>query len=128
MAGIHTVLAAHAGAGDRVVLSAELYRGTYALATHVLPRNGIDVTIVDPHDLEAVRAALPGAALFHVETIANPNVTVADLESLGAVCRDAGVTASVDNTFASPYLCTPAAFGSSTCATRPRSTWVVITI
>jgi cystathionine beta-lyase/cystathionine gamma-synthase len=54
---------------------------------------------------------LPGASLFHVETIANPNVTVADLEGLGAACRDAGVPASVDNTFASPYLCTPARFG-----------------
>ena len=55
------------------------------------------------------REALPGAALFYVETIANPNVTVADLEALGALCRDAGVPAVVDNTFASPYLCTPVA-------------------
>jgi cystathionine beta-lyase/cystathionine gamma-synthase len=111
MAGIHSVFAAHAGAGDRVVMSAELYGGTYALATRVLPRNGVEVTLVDPHDLDAVRAALPGASLFHVETIANPNVTVADLEGLGEACRDAGVPASVDNTFASPYLCTPAAYG-----------------
>jgi cystathionine beta-lyase/cystathionine gamma-synthase len=111
MAAIHTVLAAHAGAGDRVVMSTELYGGSYALATRVLPRNGVEVSIVDPHDLDAVRRALPGASLFHVETIANPNVTVADLEGLGAACRDAGVPASVDNTFASPYLCTPARFG-----------------
>lgn len=111
MAGIHTVLAAHAGAGDRVVMSAELYGGSYALATRVLPRNGVEVTVVDPHDVDAVRAALPGAALFHVETIANPNVTVADLRGLAALCEDAGVPASVDNTFASPYLCAPAEFG-----------------
>ncbi len=111
MAGIHTVLAAHAGAGDRVVMSAELYGGSYALAKKMLPRNGVEVTIVDPHDVDAVRAALPGAALFHVETIANPNVTVADLRSLADLCADAGVPASVDNTFASPYLCTPAAYG-----------------
>jgi methionine-gamma-lyase len=111
MAGIHTVLAAHAGAGDRVVMSNELYGGTYALATHLLPRNGVEVTLVDPHDVDAVRRALPGAALFHVETIANPNVTVADLLALGAACREAGVTSSVDNTFASPYLCTPSGYG-----------------
>ena len=111
MSGIHSVLAAHAGAGDRVVMSRELYGGTYALATRVLPRNGVEVTLVDPHDVDAVRDALPGAALFHVETIANPNVTVADLEALGRACRQAGVTASVDNTFASPYLCTPARYG-----------------
>ena len=111
MAGLHTVFSAHAKAGDRVVLSAELYGGTYGLATTVLPRNGVEVTLVDPHDLDAVRTALPGAVLFHVETIANPNATVADLEALGAACRDAAVPASVDNTFASPYLCTPGALG-----------------
>ncbi|HVF08107.1 MAG TPA: aminotransferase class I/II-fold pyridoxal phosphate-dependent enzyme [Actinomycetota bacterium] len=111
MAAIHAVMAAHAGAGDRVVMSTELYGGTFALATKVRPRNGIEVTLVDPHDLDAVRSALPGAALLHVETIANPNVTVADLEAIGAACRDAGVPGSVDNTFASPYLCNPASFG-----------------
>lgn len=111
MAAVHAVVAAHAGAGDRVVMSAELYGGTYALATRVLPRNGVEVTFVDPHDLQEVRAALPGAALFHVETIANPNVTVADLEALAQACRAAGVPASVDNTFASPYLCRPASLG-----------------
>ena len=111
MAAIHSVLAAHAGAGDRVVLSTELYGGTYSLATHVLPRNGVEVTLVDPHDLDAVRAALRGASLFHVESIANPNVTVADLRALGAACQEAEVPASVDNTFASPYLCAPAAYG-----------------
>lgn len=111
MAAVHAVVAAHAGAGDRVVMSAELYGGTYALATRVLPRNGVEVTFVNPHDLQEVRAALPGAALFHVETIANPNVTVADLEALAQACRAAGVPASVDNTFASPYLCRPASLG-----------------
>src|SRR5205085_12215165 len=77
----------------------------------ILPRYGIEVTYVSPHDLRAVEAALPGAKLFYVETIANPNVTVADLQALGDLCTQAGVTAAVDNTFASPYLCNPAAFG-----------------
>ena len=111
MAAIHTVIMAHAEAGARLVFSNELYGGTYSIATRVLPKLGVEVDLVDPHDLDAVRAALPDAALFHVETIANPNVTVADLEALGELCRDAGVPASVDNTFASPYLCTPARLG-----------------
>jgi methionine-gamma-lyase len=54
---------------------------------------------------------LPGAVLFYCETIANPNVTVADLEALAAACARVGVPAAVDNTFASPYLCNPAALG-----------------
>jgi methionine-gamma-lyase len=111
MAAIHTVLTAAARSGDRVVASTELYGGAYSLFTKVLPRYGIDVTFVSPHDLDAVAGALPGAKLFYVETIANPTVTVADLEALGALCRAAGVAAAVDNTFASPYLCTPARFG-----------------
>jgi len=111
MAAIHTVVTTFAAAGDRIVASRELYGGTYSLFTRVLPRYGISVELVDPHDLAAVEARLPGAALFYVETIANPNVTVADLAALGAACRRAGVVGVVDNTFASPYLCNPAEHG-----------------
>lgn len=111
MAAVHTVVTSLARAGDRIVASNELYGGSFSLFTKILPRYGIDVTFVSPHDPDAVAAALPGAALFYVETIANPNVTVADLEALGAVCRASGVPAVVDNTFASPYLCNPARFG-----------------
>ncbi len=76
MAAIHTVATTLAANGDTIVASDELYGGTYSLFAHVLPRYGIDVRFVDPHDPNAVRAALPGAAMLYVETIANPNVTV----------------------------------------------------
>jgi cystathionine beta-lyase/cystathionine gamma-synthase len=111
MAAVHTVATTLAASGDTIVASSELYGGTYSLFAHVLPRYGIDVRFVSPHDHDAVRAALAGSKLFYVETIANPNVTVADLEALGAVASEAGVASVVDNTFASPYLCSPAAFG-----------------
>jgi cystathionine beta-lyase/cystathionine gamma-synthase len=111
MAAIHTVFTASAGIGDRVVASRELYGGAWSMCTRVLPRYGVEVTMVDPHDLGAVTSALPGASMFYVETIANPNVTVADLHALASACRDAGVRSVVDNTFATPYLCTPAALG-----------------
>jgi methionine-gamma-lyase len=73
----------------------------------------VEVTFVDPHDPDAVRSALPGAAFFYVESIANPNVTVADLGRLGALTAEAGVPAVVDNTFASPFLCRPTEHGFS---------------
>jgi cystathionine beta-lyase/cystathionine gamma-synthase len=111
MAAVHTVVTSLARAGDRIVASNELYGGSFSLFTKVLPRYGIEVTFVSPHDPDAVEAALPDAVLFYVETIANPTVTVADLEALGSVCRAGGVPAVVDNTFASPYLCNPARFG-----------------
>jgi methionine-gamma-lyase len=108
MAAIHTLVTSMASSGDRIVASTELYGGTYSLFRKVLPRYGVDVTFVNPHDLDAVASALPGARLFYCETIANPNVTVADLGALGRLCEREGVPAAVDNTFASPYLCTPA--------------------
>jgi methionine-gamma-lyase len=111
MAAIHTVVTTLAASGDSVVASAELYGGTYALFDTVLPRYGIDVRFVSPHDHDAIREALGGAAFLYVETIANPNVTVADLEALGRIASEAGVPSVVDNTFASPYLCNPAAYG-----------------
>jgi methionine-gamma-lyase len=111
MAAIHGVVTSLAQAGDWIVASRELYGGTYSLFRSILPRYGIDVEFVNPHDVEAVAAALPGARLFYVETLANPVVTVADLEALGSACRDAGVPGVVDNTFASPYLCNPVELG-----------------
>lgn len=111
MAAMHTVFTTLAATGDRIVASNELYGGAYSIFTKVMPRYGVAVDLVDPHDLDAVAAALPGAALFYVETIANPNVSVADLEALGALCRAQGVPAAVDNTFASPYLANPSRWG-----------------
>jgi cystathionine beta-lyase/cystathionine gamma-synthase len=111
MAAIHAAVTTLARAGDRVVASRQLYGGTFALFTSVFPRYGIDVAFVDPHDVDAVERALPGAACFYAETITNPLVAVSDLSALAERCRTAGVPSVVDNTFASPYLCNPATLG-----------------
>jgi cystathionine beta-lyase/cystathionine gamma-synthase len=111
MAAIHTVVTSVVGAGDRIVAGAQLYGGAYHLFTQVLPRFGVRADLVDPRDHAAVAAALPGAKLLYLETITNPAMSVADLPALGRLAADAGVPAAVDNTFASPYLCNPAAFG-----------------
>lgn len=111
MAAIHAVVTTVASAGDRIVASTDLYGGAYSLFTKVLPRFGVTVDLVPPTDLDAVRSALDGAALFYVETIANPTASVADLEALGRLCAEARVPAAVDNTFASPFLCRPAGLG-----------------
>jgi methionine-gamma-lyase len=111
MAAISTLFLTVAGAGERIVAGSALYGGTVSVLRQILPRFGVTVTSVDPTDLEEVAAALPGAALFYCETIVNPTTTVPDLEALARLCRDAGVPSAVDNTFASPYLCTPGALG-----------------
>ncbi|MBA3691232.1 MAG: PLP-dependent transferase, partial [Actinobacteria bacterium] len=111
MAAVHTVVTSLVGSGDRIVAGRQLYGGAYALFTKVLPRFGVQTDLVDPRDHAAVAAKLPGAKLLYLETIANPAMAVADLPALGRLAADAGVPAVVDNTFASPYLCTPAAHG-----------------
>jgi methionine-gamma-lyase len=111
MAAIHATLTTLAGNGDRIVAGRQLYGGTFSLLSTVLPRYGIRVEFVDPRDLEAVAAALPEATCFYVETISNPTVTVADLHAIAERCGAAEVPSVVDNTFASPYLCNPAALG-----------------
>jgi cystathionine beta-lyase/cystathionine gamma-synthase len=111
MAAIHAAITTLVRAGGRVVAGRELYGGTYSLFTDVLPRYGIEVSFVDPHDPEGVSSALPGAACFYAETITNPLVAVCDLSTLAERCRNAGVPSIVDNTFASPYLCNPVDLG-----------------
>ena len=111
MAAVHTTVTALAGSGDVVAASPRLYGGTYSLFTTVLPRYGIEVRFVDDHDLEAVAKAIDGAKLFYTETIANPVLAVPDLAALATLCTESGVPGVVDNTFASPALCNPAALG-----------------
>ncbi|HEX5937296.1 MAG TPA: aminotransferase class I/II-fold pyridoxal phosphate-dependent enzyme [Actinomycetota bacterium] len=111
MAAISSLFLTVAGSGSRIVAGTALYGGTVSMLRTVLPRFGVETTFVDPTDLDAVRAALPGADLFYCETIVNPTTAVADLAALADLCRDAGVISAVDNTFASPYLCNPAGLG-----------------
>lgn len=112
LAAIHAVTTTLAHAGDRVVAARELYGGTYGMFHTVLPSYGIEVELFDSHDCSSLEAVIDGAALCYVETIANPICTVADLAAIVACCRAHHVPVVVDNTFASPYLCTPATLGA----------------
>jgi cystathionine beta-lyase/cystathionine gamma-synthase len=111
MAAISTLLLTMASSDSRIVAGSALYGGTVSVLRNILPRFGVEATFVDPTDHDAVRDALPGAALFYCETIVNPTTAVADLSALAALCREASVPSAVDNTFASPYLCNPATLG-----------------
>src|SRR4051794_598068 len=112
MAAIHAALVSLLHAGDRIVSTRAVYGSTRALMTQVLSRFDVAVTFVDATDPDAVEAALPGARVLYLETIANPTIQVADLELLGELAHRHGVTVVVDNTFASPYLCRPLELGA----------------
>lgn len=113
MAAITTTLASLSKAGDHVVSSPDLYGGTFSTMTRLLPRWGIETTLARSYRTEDLLAEIrPETVLCYAETIANPRVSVPDLEALAAGCRDRGVKLVVDNTFASPYLCNPLALGA----------------
>lgn len=99
-------------AGDHVVVGDDLYGGTYRLFSRVFARYGLSFTYVDMTDLAATRAALrPNTKLVWAETPTNPLLRLVDLAAL-AHLLPGGTALAVDNTFASPYLQSPLAFGA----------------
>lgn len=113
MAAISSVFMALCSPGDRVVSARQLYGGTHSLTAGLLPRFGIETTLCDVDDYDAIKVELQGAKLFYCETIGNPAIKVADLQRLGELANDAGVPMVVDNTFASPVLNRPAEHGAT---------------
>jgi methionine-gamma-lyase len=112
MAAITTTLSALLKSGDHAVASPTLYGGSYSTMTKLLPRWGIETTLADSHRAEDMIAALrDDTKVCYTETIGNPNVPVPDLEALAKACRERDIRLVVDNTFASPYLCTPLTLG-----------------
>ena len=103
-----------ASAGDHIVSSTSIYGGTYNLFAVTMKRMGIEFTFVDPDCTEEELAAAirPNTKAVFGETIANPALTVLDLEKFAKVAHAHGVPFIVDNTFATPYLCRPFQWGA----------------
>lgn len=99
-------------AGDHAVISDVSYAGVAELARDTLPRLGIDVSLVDMTDLDAVAAAIrPDTKLIHTESPANPIMRLTDLGAISDIARSAGAKHSCDATFASPVGQGTAALG-----------------
>lgn len=88
--------------GALVAVTLHGYSGTLELFHHLDETGRIDLRQVDPTDVEAVRAALPGAQLLWVESPTNPLLEVVDLAAVTAAARAEGVRTVCDNTFATP--------------------------
>ena len=103
-----------ASAGDHVVASSEIYGGTYNLFAVTMKRMGIDFTFVDPDcSLTELDAAFrPNTKALFGETIANPALTVLDIEKFANAAHAHGVPLIVDNTFATPWGCRPFEWGA----------------
>lgn len=111
MAAIHAVTML-LESGDHVIAGCDLYGGAYRLLHQICNRSGIQVTLVDMTDIDAVRAAAtPETRLIWGETIGNPRLSIPDLRELSNVARDLEVLFAVDNTFGTPSLIRPLEYG-----------------
>jgi len=101
--------------GDHILLSNDVYGGTYRLLAKVLRGWGLAFDVVDMTDLDALRAAVrPETRVVWVETPTNPLLKVIDIAAAAEVARAAGARCVVDNTFATPYLQRPLELGADT--------------
>ena len=103
-----------ASCGDHIVASTAIYGGTFNLLGVTMKRMGIDVTFIDPDcSEEELNAAFrPNTKLLFGETIANPALTVLDIEKFARVAHANGVPLIVDNTFPTPINCRPIEWGA----------------
>ncbi|HEY8641697.1 MAG TPA: O-acetylhomoserine aminocarboxypropyltransferase/cysteine synthase family protein [Candidatus Dormibacteraeota bacterium] len=100
-------------AGDHFVASRSLYGGSYQQFDVSFKKMGLEVTFVDPTDLEAWELAVkPNTKAFYAETMGNPVIDVPDLEKLAELAHSQGVPLVIDNTFASPWCCRPLDWGA----------------
>nr|WP_208414619.1 bifunctional cystathionine gamma-lyase/homocysteine desulfhydrase [Paenibacillus castaneae] len=112
MAAIHAVfMLLHAG--DHIILTDDVYGGTYRIVTRVLNGLGIASTFVDTTDLAEIdQAVLPNTKAIFVETPTNPLLKVTDIAAVSSLAKSKGLLFIVDNTFSTPYWQTPLALGA----------------
>ena len=103
-----------AGCGDHIVASSSIYSGTFNLISVTMARMGIETTFVSPDcsDEELNAAFRPNTKALFGETIANPALTVLDIEQFARAAHAHGVPLIMDNTFATPVNCRPFEWGA----------------
>jgi cystathionine gamma-synthase/O-succinylhomoserine sulfhydrylase len=117
MAAMTAALLCQLSAGDHMVTARAAFGSCRWLGDHLLPRFGVDVTVIDATDNAAWEAAIrPNTKVFFFESPANPTMDVADIEYICGLARAHGITSVVDNAFCSPALQRPLEFGADVVA------------
>jgi O-succinylhomoserine sulfhydrylase len=113
MAAMTAALLCQLSMGDHVVAARAAFGSCRWLVDTLLPRFGIETTVVDGRDNDAWKAAIrPNTKLFFFETPANPTLDIVDLEAVCRIAKEAGLLTIVDNAFASPVLQRPLDYGA----------------
>lgn len=99
--------------GDHVVVTDNLYGGTYRLFEHVLRRYQLDFTYADTSNLDEIASAIkPTTRLLFLETPTNPSLRLTNIAGASTLAHEHDIAVVVDNTFASPYVQRPLDFGA----------------
>jgi O-succinylhomoserine sulfhydrylase len=113
MAAMTAALLCQLSQGDHIVAGRAAFGSCRWLTDTLLPRFGIETTIVDARDTDAWKDAIrPNTKLFFFETPANPTLDIVDLEAVCRIAKDAGILTVVDNAFATPLLQRPMDYGA----------------
>ncbi len=99
--------------GDHVILTDDVYGGTYRVMTKVLNRLGIDSTFVDTSNLETIEQEIrENTRAIYIETPTNPLLKITDIEAAAKIAKKHNLLTIVDNTFSTPYWQTPITLGA----------------
>lgn len=99
--------------GDHVILTDDVYGGSFRVMTKVLNRLGIDSTFVDTSNLDAILSAIkPNTRAIHLETPTNPLLKITDIVEVAKLAKEHGLLTIVDNTFSTPYWQNPIELGA----------------
>jgi cysteine-S-conjugate beta-lyase len=99
--------------GDHVVITEDVYGGTYRMVTEVLSRFGIEHTFVDMTNLNKVKNAIkPNTKAFYIETPSNPLLKITDIKKICELAKEVSALSFVDNTFLTPALQRPLELGA----------------
>ena len=99
--------------GDHLIVTEDLYGGSYRLFEKIFQQFGLTFSYVDTSDASLVEKAIrPNTRALFVESLTNPLLKVADIEGLAALCKANGLLCMVDNTFLTPYLLRPLDLGA----------------
>jgi methionine-gamma-lyase len=114
LGAISSAVMSQVKAGAHMIFGDVIYGCTFALFTKILPELGVEYSIVDTTDLEAVEAAIKdNTTLIYVETPANPTLKITDIEAVAKIVKKhEKINMIVDSTFASPYLQNPVSLGA----------------
>lgn len=101
------------GSGDRILISSNVYGGTYRVLENVFKRFGLRYSICDTRHAETFAQAIsPDVKAVLIESPANPLLSVTDIAAIAAIARAHNILTIVDNTFMTPYLQRPIALGA----------------